>query len=102
MEIEKTKQREGEHFLQKERERVRWHYMPSNKPVLQLGRQMRPMKQLSDSYITKYWSDWQPKNFFRQSPCPIVPDDAAMLDVWLSKYAYYFSICFMSDHPKVM
>ena len=49
------------------------------------------MKQLGDPDVTKYWSDWQPKNFFCQCPCPIVPDNAAMLDVWLSNYAYFFS-----------
>ena len=46
------------------------------------------MKLSGDQDITKYRSNWQPKNFFYQSPCPIdiiVPDDAAMLDVWLSK-----------------
>ena len=61
------------------------------------SRQMRPMKLSGD--ITKYWSDWQPKNFFCQNPCQIVPNDAAMLDVWLSKYAFLFHY-FMSDHPK--
>ena len=61
--------------------------------MLQLsGRQMRPMKRLGDPDITKYWSDWQPKNFFCQSPTPIVPDNATMLDVWLSNYAYFFPI----------
>ena len=33
-----------------------------------------------------YWSDWQPKDFF----CPSVPNNAAMLDMGLSKYAYFF------------
>ena len=54
------------------------------------GRQMRPMKRSGEPDITKYWSDWQPKNFFCQSPCPIALDNAAMLDVWLSNYAYFF------------
>ena len=47
--------------------------------VLQLsGRQMRPIKWSGDPDITKYWSDWQPKNMRCQSPGLIVPDDAVI------------------------
>ena len=60
---------------------------------------MRPMKRSGDPDITKYWSNWQPKNFFCQSPCLIVPDDSAMLDVWLSKYAYLFQYFYVGQ-PK--
>ena len=53
------------------------------------GRQVRPTKRSGDPDITKY-CDWQPNNCSWHSPCPIVPDDAAVvLDVWLSKYKYF-------------
>ena len=69
------------------------------------SRPMWPMKRSGDPDITKYWSDWQTKNLFCQSSCPIVPDDAAILDVWLSKYAYLFQYFYVGppkicvDHP---
>ena len=99
----KQETKDVERFLQKERERVRGDYIPCDKPVLQLSG--RPVANATYETIERprYYQilvRLQPKNFFRQSPCPIVPDDTAMLDVWLSKYAYYFSIFFMSDHPK--
>ena len=44
------KQRECERFLQKERERVRGYYIPSDKPVLQLSG--RPVTKC------EHWNDW--------------------------------------------
>ena len=93
--LSRSKKKDGERFLQKERERVRGDYIPCDKPELQLSG--RPVANATYETIERprYYQilvRLQPKNFFRQSPCPIVPDDAAMLDVWLSKCAYYFLI----------
>ena len=52
-------------------------------------RQMRPIKRSGDPDIPPYWSNWRSKNFCCQSSRSIVPDDAVMSDVWLSKYTFF-------------
>ena len=59
------------------------------------GCQMRPIKWWGDPDITKYWSDWQPKNLCCQSPGPIVPDDAAIF----FQYFYVAQPKICVDHP---
>ena len=64
---------------------------------------MQPTKRSSDPDIPNHWSDQRPKNFCCQSPCPIIPDDAAMSDMCFFQICIsFFNIIFMSDNPKLM
>ena len=57
----------------------------------------------SNRDIPNHWSDRRPKNLCCQSQCSIVPDDAAMWDMWFSKMHIFFSICFFYyvRQPKI-
>ena len=70
--------------------------------VLQLsGRQMWPIKQSGDPDITKYWSDWQPKNFFCQSGH--VQSSQTMQPCWTCGYQnmHIFFQYFYVGPPKI-